>query len=133
MRQRKIYPYNPALKELARQLRNNSTLSEIILWEYLKGKKMKSYDFHRQKPILNYIIDFFCHELELAIEIDGNSHDIDGAYIKDTKRQSMIENLGISFLRFDDIEVKKDINNVLRTIEAWIENFEDKKPTPSPS
>ena len=70
---RKIYPYNPKLKELARQLRNDSTLSEILLWNELKGKQVEGYDFQRQKPILNYILDFFCHELELAIEIDGEA------------------------------------------------------------
>jgi very-short-patch-repair endonuclease len=66
---RKIIPYNPKLKEYARQLRNNSTRSEIILWKYLKGKQMLGYDFHRQKPIDNYIVDFFCSELMLAIEL----------------------------------------------------------------
>lgn len=71
---RKIIPYNPNLKELARKLRNNSTQSEIRLWQYLKGKQMMGYDFHRQKPLLNYIADFFCHELALVIELDGYTH-----------------------------------------------------------
>jgi len=75
MKQRKIYHYNPKLKERARQLRNNSTLSAILLWNELKNGKMKGKDFHRQKPILNYIVDFFCPELALAIEIDGNRHE----------------------------------------------------------
>ena len=66
---RKIIPYNPALKEKARELRNNSTKTEIMLWMYLKGKQMKGYDFHRQKPLDEYIVDFFCNELLLAIEI----------------------------------------------------------------
>ena len=59
MERRQIIPYNPKLKEIARQLRNNSTLSEVLLWLELKGKKMRGYDFHRQKPIDNYIVDFF--------------------------------------------------------------------------
>ena len=71
---RKIIPYNPALKEKARELRNNSTTSEIKLWKFLKGKQMCGYDFHRQKPLDNYIVDFFCDELMLAVEIDGLSH-----------------------------------------------------------
>ncbi|MDP2993407.1 MAG: DUF559 domain-containing protein, partial [Deltaproteobacteria bacterium] len=66
--------YNPKLKELARRLRNSSTLSEVLLWNHLKGKQMKGYDFHRQKPIDNYIVDFFCTKLRLIIEIDGDSH-----------------------------------------------------------
>ena len=56
---RKIIPYNPKLKEYARNLRNKSTKSEVLLWEYLKNKRMNGYDFHRQKPIGNYILDFF--------------------------------------------------------------------------
>lgn len=73
---RKIIPYNPALKEKARELRNNSTISEIFLWQFLKGKQMLGYDFHRQKPLDEYIVDFFCNELMLAIEIDGESHSV---------------------------------------------------------
>ncbi len=62
---RNIYPYHPSLKQLAKELRNNSTFAEILLWNELKNKRLGDYDFHRQKPILNYIIDFFCHELTL--------------------------------------------------------------------
>ena len=63
MRKRKIIPYNPKLTALARQLRNNATKSEIFLWLKLKGKQMYGYDFHRQKPIDNYILDFFCYRI----------------------------------------------------------------------
>ena len=116
---RKIIPYNPKLKQLAKKLRNNSTLSEVLLWQHLKGKKMKGYDFHRQRPIGNYIVDFFCNDLMLAIEIDGISHDdkID----KDIKRQKQIESFGISFLRFNDLDVKINIEGVVMMIEKWID------------
>jgi len=70
----KIIPYNPKLKELARELRKNSTLSEVLLWLKIKGKVM-GVEFHRQVPIDNFIVDFYCHELMLAIEIEGSSHD----------------------------------------------------------
>lgn len=65
---RKFLPYSPKLVPLAKILRNNSTLSEILLWNKLKGKKL-GYDFHRQKPIGNYIVDFFCPELLLAMKL----------------------------------------------------------------
>ncbi len=58
-----ILPYNPALKEKARELRNNSTKTEILLWRFLKGKQLRGYDIHRQKPIDKYIVDFFCTDL----------------------------------------------------------------------
>jgi len=71
---RKPIPYNPNLKQLARKLRNDSTLGEILLWKELNNKQFYSYDFHRQKPLLNYIADFYCYELALVIEIDGRYH-----------------------------------------------------------
>ncbi len=64
--------YNPKLKDKARELRNNSTLSEILLWKKLKKKQMLGFQFYRQKPIDNYIVDFFSYTLRLVIEIDGN-------------------------------------------------------------
>jgi very-short-patch-repair endonuclease len=116
---RKIIPYKPYLKYIARKLRNNSNKSEIFLWSYLKGKQIKGYDFHRQKPIGNYIVDFFCHELMLAIEIDGESHY--GMEKKDERRQKEIEKFGIRFLRFDESEIFYDLSEVIGTIEKWIE------------
>ena len=119
---RKIIPYNPALKKKARQLRNNSTFTEIMLWNYLKKKQLKGYDFHRQKPIDNYIVDFFCNELNLAIEIDGESHY--GNEKRDEKRQKKIEKYGIEFLRFDDLDVVHNLDGVIKEIEKWIEKYE---------
>ena len=102
MPKRKIIPYNPKLKELARQLRNNSTKAEIYLWLKLKNKQMYGYDFHRQKPIDNYILDFFCHELMLGIEVDGYSHELLEIQIKDTIKERQMNLLGITLLRFSD-------------------------------
>ena len=64
---RKIIPYNPKLKPLARALRKNMTLSEVLLWQELKGKNVMGYDFDRQRPIDNFIVDFYCKELQLAM------------------------------------------------------------------
>ena len=97
MSKRKIIPYNPILKEFARQLRNDSTKTEIFLWLKLKGKQMYGYDFHRQKPIDNYILDFFCHELMLGIEVDGYSHEFLEVYNKDTVKEKRMNELGIRF------------------------------------
>jgi very-short-patch-repair endonuclease len=68
-----IIPYSPKLKQFARDLRNNSTLSEVLLWRQINGLALR-YELHRQVPIDEFIVDFYCHELMLAIEIDGNSH-----------------------------------------------------------
>ncbi len=115
--QRKIIPYDKGLREKARHLRNNSTLSEVLLWQKIKGKSF-GVQFYRQVPMLNYIADFYCYELGLAIEIDGSSHD--HKFLYDAKRQARLENCGVNFLRVSDTEVKKDMNNVLLKIQACI-------------
>ncbi len=125
---RKILPYNPKLKPLAKALRNDMTFAEVLLWNELKQKKMVGYDFDRQRPIDNYIVDFYCKDLMLAIEVDGISHDFEEAIDNDEVRQKRLENMGVRFLRFDDREVKRDMANVLRTIEYWIQEHEMKKP-----
>jgi len=67
--------YNPKLKERARELRKNSTPSEIELWKSLRGAQLHGYTFNRQKPLDEFIVDFYCRKLGLVIEIDGDSHD----------------------------------------------------------
>ena len=131
MAKRKIIPYNPKLKEYARELRNNSTKTEIFLWMKLKGKQMYGYDFHRQKPIDNYILDFFCYELMLGIEVDGYSHEFLEVYEKDQVKENRMNELGITVLRFSDYQVLKDTENVIRAIEFFIEEFEKHTPNPS--
>ena len=116
-------PYNKNLKKYSRNLRNDSTLGEVLLWKELRAKKL-GYTFNRQKPILNFIVDFYCKPLNLVLEVDGSSHDSEEAIEKDTKRQLEIESLGLNFLRFDDREVKKDLENVIRVIKAKINEIE---------
>lgn len=94
MVKRKIIPYNPRLKELAKKLRKQGILSEVLLWKELKGKKLLGYDFHRQKPIDEYIVDFYCAELNIVIEIDGSSHN--DKFENDIIRQNKLEELGLT-------------------------------------
>ena len=122
MHRRKIIPYNPKLKEYARQLRNNSTYTEIMLWNYLKGRQMKGYDFDRQRPIDNYIVDFYSKDLMLAIEVDGESHY--GNEKRDEKKDKRLNELGVTVLRFDDMEVVHNLDKVLDSIQRWIERNE---------
>jgi len=117
----KIIWYNPALKLQARKLRLNSTKAEIILWKYIKGK-VTGYEFHRQIPVDQYIIDFYCHELNLAFEIDGYTHDYNFEY--DQKRQEKIEGFGIRVIRFTDEDVMKHLDDVLRVIKSVISEME---------
>ena len=117
--------YNPKLKTLSRELRKKGTLGEVLLWQALKGKKIRGYQFMRQKPIGDYIVDFFCSKLKLVIELDGISH-IDKAE-RDRIRQQKLEALGLSVVRFCEWYVKKDIRNVVQGIVNWIEKHENEK------
>ncbi len=83
------------------------------------------YDFHRQKPIDNYILDFFCNELMLGIELDGYSHHFEEVLVKDERKEKRMNELGIKVIRFEDEEVMRDIDNVIRSIEGYIEEFEE--------
>jgi len=105
--------YNPKLKQLSRNLRNQSTLAEVLLWAQLNKKQRSGYKFNRQKPIGNYIVDFYCSELNLVIEIDGESHY--NKEVHDKKRQLYLESLGLRVIRFDDDQVKQDMDGVLST------------------
>jgi very-short-patch-repair endonuclease len=110
--------YDPGLKRLARDLRNNSTLAEILLWRQIKNGQRCGFDFHRQKPIGHHIVDFFSEELMLAIEIDGGSHRLKGE--EDEARQRALERLGIRFLRFREDQVRRDMDAVIQGIDNWI-------------
>jgi len=131
MQKKRTILYNPILKKFASQLRNNSTKAEIYLWLKLKGKQMYGYDFHRQKPIDNYIVDFYCAKLNLAIEVDGYSHEFLEIFNKDVVKESRLNDLEIQLLRFSDDQVLKDMQNVLLAIEYYIFEFEKHTPYPS--
>jgi len=125
MSKNKIIPYRKDLKILARKLRKESTLAEVLLWCELRNKQVLGFQFHRQVPILDYIVDFYCHELCLAIEIDGESHSIETIALNDVNRQKRLESEGVRFLRFDDLDVKQNMGTVVNYIINWIEkNFE---------
>ena len=126
---RKIIPYKSHLKKYAKELRQNMTFSEVLLWNELKGKQL-GVRFSRQIPIDNYIVDFYCKDLMLAIEIDGDSHGHEEAAQNDKIRQKKLESLGVKFLRFDDIDIKRNMSWVLGEVSNAIEN---NRPTPNPS
>lgn len=114
------FHYDHNLKHLSSKLRNESTLSEIRLWKYLKGKQL-GVRFIRQKPIGHYIVDFYCKELRLAIELDGLSHHYEETMKKDKEKEAYLNELGIEVLRFEDKEVLGDIDNVIAVLLDHIE------------
>jgi len=123
-------PYNKNLKEFSRDLRTHSTLSEVLLWQKLKGSQFRGYAFNRQKPLGDYSVDFYCKKLQLVIEIDGDSHFYAESIVKDQRRQFILEKMDLFFLRFFDRDVKKSIPIVLQEIGAFIDAWEFKNDVP---
>ncbi|WP_309545106.1 MULTISPECIES: ribonuclease P protein component [unclassified Arenibacter] len=116
----KIIPYNPLLKEFARQLRKNSTLAEVLLWQKIKQSGL-GVEFHRQVPLLDFIVDFYCYEIGLIIEIDGSLHDY--KYDQDAKGQGLLETYGVEFIRFTDSEIKENISGVMIALEKKVKEY----------
>ncbi|OHA20422.1 MAG: hypothetical protein A2849_01435 [Candidatus Taylorbacteria bacterium RIFCSPHIGHO2_01_FULL_51_15] len=111
--------YNPRLRNIARNLRRAHNLSEVLLWQELRAKKL-GVQFLRQRPIDEYVVDFFCTKLNLAIEIDGVSHD--SKVQKDEERKRILESKGVHFLRFLDSEVRNNLQGVLLVIAEYIKS-----------
>jgi len=128
MRDSKSYkslPYNRKLTGYARDLRKARNLAEALLWNELKNGKFHGLDFDRQKIIGNFIADFYCATLGLVIEIDGASHDNKVDY--DKKRDEYMNSLGLSILRVQDREVRKEIESVMIKLEYQLADINRKK------
>jgi very-short-patch-repair endonuclease len=112
----KKLPYNPLLKERARELRKAGNLSEGLLWQQLRNKQFNNLDFDRQKIIGNYIVDFFSANKNVVIEVDGESHDFKVEY--DTKRDEYLKSLGLTVIHIPDEEIKKNLDGVMKMLET---------------
>jgi very-short-patch-repair endonuclease len=110
----KHLPYNPALKQRAKELRKAGNLSEALFWNAVKNGQLNDLDFDRQRVIGNYIVDFYCYELALVVEIDGSSHDDKQEY--DQARDQYLEALGLKVLHVPDSDVKTNLEGVLMLI-----------------
>jgi len=111
-----LIDYNRKLKERSRKLRQESALSEVLLWNQLKARKF-GFQFFRQKPIGNYIVDFYCPDLKLVIEIDGSSHNSKLEY--DRFRDECMKISGLNVMRFADSDVRNNLDSVLRSIAEF--------------
>jgi very-short-patch-repair endonuclease len=122
MAQNTIIPYEPHLLLKARELRKKMTIGEVILWQRIRKRKL-GVQFHRQVPVNKYIIDFYCHELMLAIEIDGEYHNRIYQSRNDQIRQEILEGFGITMLRFTENEVIRNLDMVAEQIWVTIEEM----------
>ena len=111
--------YNNGLKHLARELRKNTTDAEKLLWSRLKMKQLSGCQFYRQKIIDDYIVDFYCHKAKLVIEIDGGQHYSERKSLGDRDRDMHLVSLGLSVLRFSNLDVLHNIEKVLEKIYLY--------------
>ena len=117
--------YNKTSEKVKRRrLPNNLTQAQIVLWSKLKNRRVDGYKFRRQYSIYSYVVDFYCPRVKLAVEVDGDSHFMDGASVYDEDRQRRIENLGIEFLRFTNTDVKTNLNEVVKEIQRKLRELE---------
>jgi very-short-patch-repair endonuclease len=117
---------NKYLKDLRRKNRSNLTPAEADLWKHLQGSKLDGRKFRRQHSIGNYILDFYCPQEKLGIELDGKVHFTDNAFEADTVRTEYLNSLNIKVIRFENKEVFEQLEGVLEEIR---QNF----TTPDPS
>ena len=112
------FPYNKNLKEKSKQLRKSGNLSEVLLWQQIKNKQFLEIDFHRQRIVGNYIVDFFCKKLNLVIEIDGSSHNNKENY--DKNREKYLQDLGLNIIHILDVDIKGNLEGVLQFLKIEI-------------
>ncbi len=116
-RQYKNLPYNPKLRNRARELRKSGgVLSETLIWGQLSGKKFLGLRFNRQVVIGNYIVDFLCKKLGVVIEIDGCTHDFKEDY--DKRRDLYLKSLGLKVIHIYDIDVKNSLDGVMEFLRV---------------
>lgn len=111
------------LKETRRQLRRNQTYTEKIVWMYLRNRRTDGYKFRRQYSVDHYVLDFYCPELKLAIELDGSVHDVPEQKVYDEERQKQIEMFGIKFVRIRNEEFLGNPDKAFLKIEEGIKNL----------
>ncbi len=111
-----MLPYSKTTKPLARELRKNETEAEKLLWSRIRRKQILDVQFKRQKPIGNYIVDFYGVEAKLVIELDGSQHFEPQAVAYDLERTKFLELLGVKVIRFDNAQVFNELENVLTVI-----------------
>ena len=113
----------PSSFEKAKLLRKNMTSAERHLWSFLRNKKLEGYVFRRQHPIHLFIVDFYCHQVKLVIEVDGDYHNSNKQKIKDDERTKLLEFQDLTIIRFTNDQVSNSIQRVLKEIETSIKNI----------
>ena len=117
------YSNHPVTKEYRQLLRRTETPTERMLWKRLKGKQLDGHRFRQQHGYGPYVLDFYCPELRLCIELDGEIHEDENVKKKDEDRTNFLNQNRIFVLRFRNEEVEQDMNGVLSRIREFINNI----------
>jgi very-short-patch-repair endonuclease len=117
-----MLPFDRKLKPLARNLRTNMTDAEQLIWSKIRRKQISDSHFYRQKNIGHYIVDFYCPKGKLIVEVDGGQHLEKVGMKKDQERDRYLQKLGLTVLRFSDIDVLKNIDGVIERINEHIKS-----------
>ena len=112
--------YNATLKGSSRNLRNNMTEAERLLWSRLRRKQLQEIQFYRQKSIGNFIVDFYAPAVCLVIEVDGSQHLEMEHRVRDELRDEFLAELGLTVLRFDNRQVLCEPDAVVEQIFQWM-------------
>ena len=116
-----MQPYRQDLKTLDRRLIAQMTDAELKLWSRIRRKQIHAIQFYRQKPLLDFIVDFYAPAARLVIEVDGGQHFEPEHHVRDELRDQRLEELGILVLRFDNLQVLKELDAVVEHIAAVVE------------
>jgi len=128
----KMLKYNPDLKQPSRHLRSDMTDAEQALWARLRRKQIMDIQFYRQKPIGQYIVDFYAPKVHLVVEVDGGGHFEEAAKQYDKRRTIFLQTQGLTVLRFNNLEVLRELDAVVLMIWEEVKTRLDVKIPPSP-
>ncbi len=106
-------------KAFAKTLRQRQTSAEELMWKILRNRNFEGLKFRRQHPLNKYVADFYCHELKLVVELDGDIHNLESVKEKDAKREEAIKDFGIEIIRFSNDDVFNDIDMLGKRIVAF--------------
>ena len=113
-------PYRETLQAPARLLRKNMTAAEQVLWQRVRRKQIGGVQFYRQKPLLSYVVDFYCPAAKLVVELDGSQHFEKEHQSKDRLRDEALVRLGLQVLRFDNRQIMLETEAVLAVIDSVV-------------
>ena len=126
LRGKEAYPFyfgaKPEILRLAAELRKNMTPAEKVLWEKLRKRQVNGFKFRRQHPIHEVVVDFFCYEALLVVEVDGSVHEDSYQKERDVERTKILNNFGLREIRFKNEEVISNTDNVIRQIKQAIDS-----------